>query len=67
MKLPHPQRPLRAAGLCVSVGLVIEALSLFGTHPLAFVAFLLLGGLLIGGGVLLYLSSLAFGWLGGGG
>ncbi|MCH9650177.1 MAG: hypothetical protein K0U98_18210 [Deltaproteobacteria bacterium] len=66
MKLPHPHKPLLAAAVCIVAGLLVEALTLFGNHPLAFVAFILGGGVLIGAGVLLYLSSLAFGWFGGG-
>ncbi len=64
MNLPHPRKPLRAAAVCVVVGLVIEALTLFGTHPMAFISFLVFGGFLTGAGVLLYLTSLVSGWLG---
>lgn len=49
---------LRWAGLLLVVGLVIEALSLLWSHPLAFVAFIAPGGVLITAGVLLYLWAL---------
>ncbi len=63
MKLPHPRKPLFASAVCILAGLAVEALTLFGTHPLAFIAFIGGGGTLIGAGVLLYLTSLTFGWL----
>lgn len=64
MSPPRPNRPVTAAALLIILGLIVEALTLFGTHPLAFVGFILGGGVLIGAGVLLYLGSVAFGWLG---
>jgi hypothetical protein len=39
--------------------LIIEAVTLFWSHPTAFLAFLLLGGTLVAAGVLLYLFSIA--------
>lgn len=56
---PRLVRRLRLAGLLVSLGLLIEAATLFWPHPTAFLAFLLLGGSLVALGVLLYLLSIA--------
>ncbi|HLY97734.1 MAG TPA: hypothetical protein VKT33_01585 [Candidatus Angelobacter sp.] len=51
-------KKLRAAGLLIIAGLLVEALSLAWNHPLSFVAFLGLGGLLLAAGILLYLWTL---------
>ncbi len=49
---------IRLAGILVGVGLVIQMLTLLWTHPLAFVAFLVLGCPILAAGVLLFLYSL---------
>lgn len=51
-------RRFKIAALLVSLGLTIEALTLFWAHPTAFLAFLLIGGTLVAAGVLLYLYSI---------
>ena len=56
---PRLVRRLRLAGLLVSLGLLIEAVTLFWPHPTAFLVCLLLGGSLVALGVLLYLVSIA--------
>lgn len=56
---PRLVRRLRLAGLLVSLGLLIEAATLFWPHPTAFLAFLLLGGVLVAAGVILYLFAIA--------
>lgn len=56
---PRLVRRLGLAGLLLSLGLLVEAATLFWPHPTAFLAFLLVGGLLVGAGVLLYLFSIA--------
>jgi len=56
---PSLLRRLRLSGLLVSLGLIVEAVTLFWSHPTAFLAFLLLGGTLVAAGVLLYLFSIA--------
>jgi hypothetical protein len=50
--------PFQLSGILLVIGLCIEAISLFWIHPLAFLAFFVLGGLFLGAGVLLYLSSI---------
>ncbi|MFY9820121.1 MAG: hypothetical protein WAM82_01990 [Thermoanaerobaculia bacterium] len=52
-------RRLRLSGLLVSLGLIVEAVTLFWSHPTAFLVFLGLGGLLVAAGVLLYLFAIA--------
>jgi len=52
-------RRLRLSGILIIVGLVVEGLSLIWNHPLSFVAFLGLGGLLLAAGIILYLWTLA--------
>jgi hypothetical protein len=56
---PRLARRLKLAGLLVGLGLLIEAATLFWSHPTAFLAFLLLGGVLVAAGVVLYLLSIA--------
>ncbi len=57
---PAPlMRRLRLSGLLVALGLIVEAITLFWSHPTAFLVFLGLGGLLVGAGVLLYLFTIA--------
>jgi hypothetical protein len=52
------ERRLQFSGILLILGLLVEALCLFWTQPIAFVLFLALGGLLQGLGVLVYLFSL---------
>ncbi|HEV3037389.1 MAG TPA: hypothetical protein VHA33_06350 [Candidatus Angelobacter sp.] len=49
---------LRAAGILIMLGLLVEALSLIWNHPLSFVAFLGIGGLMMFAGIIIYLVSL---------
>ena len=52
------QTRLRVAGVLVIVGLVVEILSLFWVHPIAFMSFLMLGCGFLGLGILLFLWTL---------
>lgn len=52
-------RRFRLAGLLVGVGLLVEAATLFWPHPTSFLFFLLVGGLLVGSGAVVYLLSVA--------
>lgn len=56
---PRLARRLRLAGLLLGLGLLIEAATLFWPHPTAFLVFLLLGGVLVAAGVVLYLFTIA--------
>ena len=49
---------LRLSGSLIALGLLVEALSLLWNHPLSFIAFVTLGGLLVAGGIVLYLFTL---------
>jgi uncharacterized membrane protein len=51
-------RRLKLSSILIAAGLVVEVVTLFWSHPLTFIAFLLLGGTLVAIGVLLYLYSL---------
>lgn len=51
---------VRIAGGLVLLGLVVESLSLMWNHPLSFVAFIAVGGLLLGAGIVVYLLMLLF-------
>ena len=53
------ERRIRWSGVLIGAGLIIQMLTLLWTHPLAFVAFLLIGCPLVAAGTLLYLYSLA--------
>jgi hypothetical protein len=52
------ERRRQVAGICVILGLVIEALCLLWATPLAFVVFVAIGGSLMFVGIVLYLFSL---------
>jgi len=45
---------LRISGILISLGLLIEAATLFSGHPLAFVAYLVFGASLVAIGILVY-------------
>ncbi len=49
---------LRISGALIIVGLIVEAVCLLWTRPLAFVLFVAVGGGFLGIGILLYLYSL---------
>ncbi len=56
---PNPiNARLRLAGSLIALGLLVQALSLLWNHPLSFIAFITLGGLLVAGGIVLYLFTL---------
>ena len=55
---PKLTRRLQLSGLLVGLGLAVEALTMAWSHPTAFLAFLLVGGTLVGLGVLLYLYAI---------
>ena len=50
----------RLSGLLLIIGLGIEAISLQWIHPIAFLAFFVIGGSFLGAGVLLFLYSIVF-------
>jgi hypothetical protein len=50
----------QVAGVFIVLGLVIEALCLIWSTPIAFVIFVAIGGLLMFVGIVLYLYSLVF-------
>jgi hypothetical protein len=49
---------LRVSGIMLILGLAIEAVSLMFNHPLSFMGFIIVGGVMLGVGVLLFLYSL---------
>jgi hypothetical protein len=51
------ERRLQLAGSLLILGLLIEALTVLWTRPVAFVVFVGLGGVLFAAGILLYLYS----------
>jgi hypothetical protein len=51
---------VRIAGVLILMGLVVESLSLMWNHPLSFIAFLGVGGLLLAAGIVVYLLMLLF-------
>jgi len=52
------ERKIRWASLLVGAGLLVQIASLLIVHPLAFVAFLMVGCPLMAAGLVLYLFSL---------
>lgn len=55
---PLIERRLRAAGFLVAVGLIVQLATFIWVHPLAFIAFMVIGCPLVAAGVFLYLYSL---------
>ncbi|MCU1340272.1 MAG: hypothetical protein JWO19_5853 [Bryobacterales bacterium] len=58
MEKPLIESRIKWASFLIGAGLFIQLGTLFRVHPLAFVAFVIVGCPLIGVGVLLYLWSL---------
>jgi hypothetical protein len=56
----HIHRKLQVSGVLVILGLLVEAVCLLWSRPIAFVVFAGLGGFLMATGVLLFLYSLVF-------
>ena len=52
------ERRIRWASLLVGAGLLVQLASLLIVHPLAFIAFLMIGCPLVAAGIVLYLVSL---------
>ncbi len=57
--LTKRQRRLRVSGVLITLGLLVEALSLIRIHPLAFLAFMFIGGGFLVVGIAIYLFSIA--------
>jgi hypothetical protein len=55
---PKIERRLRISGALLVSGLLVEAASLFWSHPTAFLLFLFFGGFLLAAGIVVYLYSL---------
>lgn len=49
---------LRLSGIFIILGLIVQASSLLWNHPLSFIAFVTIGGLLLAIGIVLYLLAL---------
>lgn len=58
MSRPLIERRIRLAGLLIVLGLLCQLITFLWVHPLAFMAFLLIGCPLVGLGILVYLYSL---------
>lgn len=48
---------LRLSGMFIILGLIVQALSLLWNHPLSFIAFVTIGGILTAIGIFLYLLT----------
>lgn len=59
MEAPVIETKIKWSSLLIGAGLLIQLLSLFKIHPLAFIAFVALGCPLVAAGIVLYLWSLA--------
>jgi predicted cobalt transporter CbtA len=55
---PLVERRLRWAGFLIAVGLIVQLTTFIWIHPLAFIAFAVIGCPLVAAGVLLFLYSL---------
>jgi hypothetical protein len=52
-----PEKRMQCAGICLAIGLLIEAFCLLWATPIAFIIFVAIGGLLIFIGLVVYLYS----------
>ncbi len=52
------EKRLQFSGLLIAAGLVVEAVTLRWTHPLAFLVFMGVGGLLLTAGIVSFLLAL---------
>jgi len=52
------QRKLKAAAYLLIAGLTVEVISLNWAHPTSFLLFIILGGVLVVAGILIYLIAL---------
>jgi hypothetical protein len=55
---PNIEKRVRLAALLICVGLLVQLITLVRIHPLAFMAFILIGCPLVLAGLLLYLYSI---------
>jgi hypothetical protein len=55
---PSIERRIKWASVLIAAGLGVQLLSLLRTHPLSFVAFLIIGCPLVAAGIGVYLVSL---------
>ncbi len=51
-------RRLQLSGILMAAGLLIQVVTLYWAHPLAFVLFIVVGGTLVTVGILLYLYAI---------
>ena len=58
VEAPVVERRITWASVLIAAGLLVQLASLLVIHPLAFVAFLMVGCPLIGAGIVLYLLAL---------
>ncbi|HEX8998748.1 MAG TPA: hypothetical protein VGB07_02540 [Blastocatellia bacterium] len=56
--LTRIEKRIRLAGVLVIAGLLVELVTMNWSHPTAFLFFLLLGGLLMASGIVVYLLTL---------
>jgi uncharacterized membrane protein len=54
------RRWLQASSILIILGLLVEIVTLLWVHPITFVLFVFVGTVLIGMGILVYLTSLVF-------
>jgi hypothetical protein len=51
-------KKLRLAGMFIIAGVLVQGLSLVWNHPLSFLAFIGIGGLMMFAGIVIYLAAL---------
>ncbi len=52
------QRKFKTAAYLLTAGLLVEGVTLHWAHPTSFLSFIILGGLLVGAGIAIYLFAL---------
>jgi hypothetical protein len=56
--IPTVEKRVRLSAILISLGLLVQMTTLIRVHPLAFMAFILIGCPLVGAGIVLYLYSI---------
>ena len=55
---PRLQRKCKTAAYLLTAGLLVEGITLHWAHPTSFLLFIVLGGILVGAGIAIYLIAL---------
>lgn len=55
---PRLQRKFKTSAYLITAGLLVEGITLHWAHPTSFLLFIIIGGILVGAGIAIYLIAL---------